>query len=455
MQSLDAFAQLYAKETHGDLTNLTFCGGEFDSRRIVAGQIFFAFLGEHVDGHDFLQQARNNGAVAAVVSRACAVDIPQLVVGDVQSCFIDSASRIRSTWQQKTVIAITGSMGKTSSKDLLANVCGAHQETFSTPGNYNNLLGLSWCIHNTPMSARYVILELGISEVGEMQRLAALAQPDIAWVTTIAPCHLDGLTSCEIIAREKSQIYRSLGSNGLAVINDRDDFVETFLQHSQHCRQLHLYAGMSSLDDASIRYDALARCRFSAQIGDESLSLQLGLVGKHQVYNAYAVGVIAHAMGIPMTLIKDGLETQKTTSGRAKAYVLPMVKSLLIDDSYNANPKAMLSAIESLSSVDKPVKCLVFGDMSELGSVSDKWHRRVGDWASEYGIDHLLTYGVHAQLALQSFCGDGMAFSDQDAMIDHLRVIMSEDMVVLVKGSRGCSLDLTIRSLLGTAMNEG
>ena len=455
MQSLDIFAQSYAKETHGDLINLTYCGGEFDSRRVQPGQIYFAFPGARFDGHDFLQQAMDNGAVAAVVSKVCPVAMPQLVVDDVQSCFIDSAFRIRSTWQQKIVIAITGSMGKTSSKDLLANVCRGYGETFSTPGNYNNLLGLSWCIHNTPTSARYVILELGISEVGEMQRLTELARPDIAWVTTIAPCHLDGLTSCAVIAREKSQIYSSLGSDGLAVINDKDDYVETFLRHSQHCRQLHLYGGTSSLDEASIRCDSLARCRFSAKIGNEFLLPQLAMVGKHQVYNAYAVAVIAHALDIPMSLIKRGLETQKSSNGRAKAYVLPTLESLLIDDSYNANPQAMLSAIQSLSSVDKRVKCLVFGDMFELGSASDKWHRQVGDWASEYAIDHLFTYGVHAQTALQSYAGNGMAFSDQDALITHLRMIMSKDMVVLVKGSRGCNLDLIVQSLLGTATNEG
>ena len=448
MQTLSVFAQTYARQTQGNLDTLTYTGAEFDSRRLKPGQLFFALSGQRCDGHDFLQQVADSGAVAAVVSRFCSVDIPQILVDDPEACFIASAHDVRARWQDKTVIAITGSMGKTSSKDLLSSVCRLHKNTFATLGNYNNLLGVSWCIHNVPESAYYVVLELGISEPGEMTLLAALAKPDIAWVTTIAPCHLDGLRNCDEIAFEKAQIYQALSASGIAVINDKDDYVTVFNAHSMHCQRLNLYSDGSELSEDSIRMDALARCQFSARIAGQPVSLQLSLVGRHQVFNAYGVAVIAHALGVPMPHIVDGLCQHGGTDGRAKAYHLSAVEALLIDDSYNANPQAMYSAIQSVASVAKPVKCLVFGDMLELADTSEDWHRKIGVWANEHGIDFVLTLGTQAHLALSTYHGHGKAFTDQVDLVNYVRSIISADMVILVKGSRGSGLDRTVRALL-------
>lgn len=448
MLGLQAIAAQFAQDCHGDIPDLDFAGAAFDSRTVKPGQMYFAFVGQRADGHDFLAQAQSQGAVCAVVSRPCAVDLPQIIVQDPQAMFIALAAIARAAWQNKTVVAITGSMGKTSCKSLLAGLCAAYAPTFATPGNYNNLLGLSWTVLNTPETARYVVLELGISEVGEMAELVALAKPDVAWVTNVAPCHLTGLTSEAVIAHEKSYIYRGLSAKGIAIIHNRDAQAHVFLEASQHCQRVMLYdSGDVCLHEASIVLDAAARPYFEASIHGICLSSRLAVMGKHQVYNAYAAAVTAHAMAVPLPVIAEALPTITGASSRAQSYALLGGKALLIDDSYNANPFAMRAAIATLAAVDKPYRCLVMGDMYELGDASVFWHCEVGRWAQAAGIDMLITFGHDARAAMAFFAGSVVSFTDHHDLIAYLGDLVRQEMVVLIKGSRGCALDICVTAL--------
>ena len=208
MTLLESFARRYAKQVRGHPGTRQIKGAAFDSRKIKPGDLFWALPGLTQDGHQFLQQAKEAGAVAAVVTRFQDVDIVQIRVTDVLETMMLAAQVRRASWQQTCVIAITGSAGKTTCKEMLTQICKKKGSVYATPGNYNNQLGLSYTILNAPQSAQFVVLELGISEIGDMEALAKIARPDVAFVSNIAACHLSGLGSEAKIASEKSKIYQ-------------------------------------------------------------------------------------------------------------------------------------------------------------------------------------------------------------------------------------------------------
>lgn len=445
--TLHTLIKHHALAVHGELASSRHTGFEFDSRKIKQGHVFIALEGGQTDGHDFVDQALRNGAVCAIVSEKQACDITQIVVKDPLSFLFEWAKAERGSWDNKTVIGLTGSVGKTSHKEMLKVLCEAMGDTHATSGNYNNKLGLSHTILNTPHAAKYVILELGISEVGEMQELAQIAKPDIAYITNIHPCHLSGLSDINTIAREKSKVYSILKETDTAFVNCRDAFVETFLKASQHCRQVKLSDAMTLIND-SITVNKQGFATFSIKQGHMIQQCQLAVPGRHQVDNAYAMMVIANHLGLSLNECASQIQAVKPSKGRMAVQVEENSQALIIDDTYNASPQAMHAAIKSLKSICRSKKIAVIGDMKELGKSSDHWHKQVGTWLNEEGINTLFTLGEKAKLAIATFNGQAIGFDDLDNLTSAIQNQLDQDTVVLIKASRSMQLEQCVDQLL-------
>jgi len=418
-----------------------FTGAEFDSRRVQPGQIFFAFSGERVDGHDFVRLA-HAGAVCAVVERPVDVPIAQIVVEDTQAAFGALARGYRSSWQGRHVIAITGSVGKTTTKEMVARACAMRYQTHATSGNYNNFLGLSHTVLNTPAETQVVVLELGISEVGEMEKLVEIAQPTMALVTRIEACHLEGLGSETVIAQEKSYIYSLLTEDGVAWINNQSPYTDVFLRASLRAKQKFCFSEGYMLHDSNVRLDDRACAVFSGVIGGEALEFQLGVPGIYQVDNAYMAARIGHHLGIEHDALAKSLSSYEGYRGRMQVH--QTADATIIDDSYNASPQSVREAIRAMGAMQVGQKCLVFADMKELGAQTEKWHREVGRWANKYGVCHLWTVGSQAELTQSEFAGQGKHFASKAELEVYVKQHLKADMVLLVKGARTWRLDESV-----------
>lgn len=422
---------------------LHFSGAEFDSRRVVQGQIFFAFPGERVDGHDYVNEAYAAGAVCAVVERPVDVPIVQIEVGNTCEAFGKLARCKREQWSDKHVIAITGSVGKTTTKEMVARVCAMRYRTYATTGNYNNFLGLSHTVLNTPDDAEVVVLELGISAVSEMDRLVEIAQPTMALVTCIEACHLDGLGSELVIAQEKSKIYSLLSAEGVAWINNQSAYTDVFLRASVQAQQKFCFSEGYLLHDRNILLDEDACATFSGVIGGQALQCQLHVPGVYQVQNAYMAARIGHYLGIEHAALAKALSAYHGYRGRMQIHRANN-SAVIIDDSYNASPQSVREAIRALASMRAGRKCMVFADMSELSDQTEKWHQQVGEWANSYGVDCLWTLGSCSELTQAVFHGTGQHFLTKAELEDYVQQQISPGTILLVKGSRSWSLEDSI-----------
>lgn len=452
MIRIDGFVDTHVEMVRGSLRSVCATGVEFDSRKITPGKIFIALQGQRTDGHSHLRQAEAKGACAVIVERfSDAISIPQICVADTTQAMMDLAREQRHHWQDKTVVALTGSLGKTSSKEFLKSILEKQAKTYATQGNYNNRLGLSYTMLNVPADARYVVLELGISEVGEMEQLADLAKPDVAFITNIAACHLKGLGSIGNIAEEKAKIYAALSKNGLAIINNTDRYARYFVSiaRAYRCQMVNVWNSDNMVDRSSLTVNVQGCAKFRAVLAAVKLDIELGVMGTHQVDNAFACAVIANRLGVSHENIIQGLSAVKAMPGRMQSYQEPSSGALLIDDSYNASPESMQAAIACLAESNRKDKCLVIGEMHELGGKSDKMHRQIGVWANEKKIDCLLAVGEKARLALEEFQGDGHAFDEKNDLLNHLRERLHNDMVVLFKASRAVKLEECVQPLVG------
>ncbi len=451
--TLHAMITQHALAVHGNVPASRPNGLEFDSRKIKPGHAFVALQGVESDGHDFITQAAEKGAACAIVSRKQDADICQIVVEDTLGFLFEWAEAERASWKDKTVIGLTGSVGKTSHKEMLKVLCEAMGDTHATSGNYNNKLGLSHTILNTPHSADYVILELGISEVGEMEQLTQIAKPDFAYITNIHPCHLAGLNDVDTIAQEKSKVYSTLKKTGTAFVNCSDAFAPTFMKASQHCHSLKLSDALTLIKD-SIIVNSYGIASFSVKQGDLTQHCQLAIPGRHQVDNAYAMMVVANHLGLSLSDCASQIQTVKPSKGRMAMHLEQSSQALIIDDTYNASPQAMHAAIKSLKSISRSKKIAVIGDMKELGESSDHWHKQIGSWLNEEGINTLFTLGEKAKLAISKFKGQAEKFTDINHLSATIQDQLDQDTVVLIKASRSMHLEHCVNRLLCSKVKE-
>jgi UDP-N-acetylmuramoyl-tripeptide--D-alanyl-D-alanine ligase len=432
--------------THGRLlgADADITGVEIDSRKIKRGDLFVAFKGERVDGHDYLADAKARGAAAALVERRVDSDLPQVQVENAELALGDLASAVRAQ-RNARVIGITGSNGKTTVKTLTASILSRHGRTHFNTGSYNNEIGLPLTLLWMPEDTEYAVLEMGAGKPGDIDYLAAIARPDIGLVNLIAPAHLERMGTVEVVAETKGAVYRALPADGVAIINADDAFASFFAGLAGGRRVLRFGLDHRADIGADILDQRVDGSHFVLSTPHGDADVQLPLPGRHNIANALAAASIALALDVPLDTIVDGLEHASAVEGRLKRIVLPDGWTL-IDDSYNANPSSMHAAVDTLALAEGE-RWLVLGDMAELGAGARALHAGVGRHARERGIQKLFAVGPLSAAAVEAFGAGAKHFADKAALIEALRAQLHVGVTCLVKGSHSSGMEHVVAAL--------
>lgn len=421
-----------------------------DTRNIKKNSLFVALKGPNFDAHDYLDQAKDNGAVAALVSRNVKSDLPQIKVEDTLLALGQMANARRNSFSGK-VIGLTGSNGKTTVKELIASILQLSGKVLATNGNFNNDIGLPLTLLRLENNEKFAVIEMGANHPGEINYLSKITRPDIALITNAGAAHLEGFGSLEGVAKAKGEIFGGLTADGTAVINLDDDYAEYWLSVSDKYKQKTFSLSDESADVYATNIQPIkAGSQFSLHInGQKEIVINLPLSGKHNVANALVASAVASVCGVAVSQIKEALESFKMVKGRL-TFIEGKHHSTVIDDTYNANldsTKAALNVLKELKT-DQSETCFVFGDLFESGSDAKKIHQDVGQYAREQGIDQLLTVGEMSKLATECF-GDGARhFQSKKDLAEYLLSRLSEKSVVLIKGSRGMKMEEIVEQLI-------
>lgn len=417
----------------------TVTGVEIDSRRVKAGDLFVAIPGEKVDGHKFIPDVLKKGAYA-LSKQSLDVDGAYILVEDTVTAMKRLARFYRNTLDIK-VVGITGSVGKTSTKEMIASVLGTKFRVHKTQGNFNNGIGLPLTIFQIEKEHQVAVLEMGISEFGEMHELADMAQPDIMVITNIGLCHLENLKTRDGILKAKTESFAHLKPDGVVILNGDDDKLSTVEQVAGRKPVFYGIKGRN-LCETSVCADAVTEhglegmtAEFHTPQGD--MEVFIPIPGEHNVYNALAATCVAEQLGLSMDEIKCGIAAASTISGRTN---LIHTKGLtVIDDCYNANPVSMKASLDVLAKAGGR-KIAVLGDMGELGEDEKKLHYEVGTYAGTLPIDLLFCVGTLSGKLAEGAKKQNPAltvkhYATREEMTEELLATVKEGDTVLVKAS--------------------
>lgn len=424
-----------------------------DTRGQCNDELFIALKGERFDAHDFVVQAENSGARALMVEHEVDSALPKVVVADCHQALKDLAAWWRAQFVIP-VIGVTGSVGKTTVKEMLACIFAEVGQGVVTHGNLNNEIGMPLTLMRLTNDDRYAILEMGMNHAGEIERLSQIAKPTIAMINNAAAAHLEGLGSVDAVAKAKGEIFSGLTEDGVAVINADDDYADLWRELIGSKRSITF--GFSKSADIQADYHASSKgLSVAVKHSGENFEINLCSQGKHNVSNALAAIAVASAANIPVTMIKSGLEKYSPITGRLKTKFINSVA--LIDDTYNANPASMQAAIEVLA--DYQQRILIVGDMAELGDAAKTAHREIGIQAEKNKIDTLFACGEFAHLVISEFGSSAYAFDSQTELIEALtqttlQQLKSPNSAVLVKGSRSAKMENVVKHIQGLLENS-
>jgi len=415
-----------------------------DTRTIKSGDLYIAIKGDRFDGHDYITQAGDAGAVGALVSQQQSIAMPQICVSDTRLAL----GQLAANWRHKSearMIGITGSNGKTTVKEMCNNIlinAISKNEVLCTEGNLNNDIGLPMTLLLLRENHRYAVIEMGANHVGEIDYLSNIAKPDVAVVTNVGPAHLEGFGSIEKIARAKAEIYGGLSYQGVAVINLDDSYAGYW---HDVCKGKNIMT--FSMHDASA--DVFAKIEnngFIMHTPAGQAYVQLNLPGRHNVMNALAATAATLAVGAKLKNIVSGLSNFTAVSGRL-SLVHASNGACIIDDTYNANPLSLKAAMDVLVDMEGD-HWLVLGDMVELGDDAEDLHFEVGRQAKDLGITKLLAIGKTARKAVEGFGKGAEFFEERQALVEKIKNQMQSDTVILVKGSRSMAMEKIVTELL-------
>ncbi|MBA3537106.1 MAG: UDP-N-acetylmuramoyl-tripeptide--D-alanyl-D-alanine ligase [Tatlockia sp.] len=416
-----------------------------DSRKMKPGNLFIALSGENFDGYDFIDDAIAKGTVAVISNRANKqIDIPQIVVKDTVKALAKLASYHRKSIHCP-VIALTGSNGKTTVKEMIASILP--KPAHATPGNLNNHIGVPLSVLQLQPEHRYAVFELGANHPGEIAYTVAVVKPQVALINNIAPAHIEGFGSIDGVARTKGEIYQGLSDDGLAVVNADDNYTH-FWDGILTNKKVLRYSLTKPADvyarDLSFDPQGFAHFELVLPIGHAKLVLRIP--GEHTVRNALAAAACCFAVGISLDDIVEGLKQFRGVAGRM-TFLNGKNESIIIDDTYNANLHSVLTAVDVLAA-RQGRRILVLGDLGELGAWTQQHHEEIGHAAYQRGIDLLLTCGNHSEYSSHAFGTTAKHYKNQDELAQDLLAKLDKDTTVLVKGSRSASMEKIVQQLL-------
>lgn len=428
-------------------------GISIDSRTIKSGELFFAITGDNHDGHDYVTGAIDKGAVAVVINRSQSdrfADLNNgrvLVVNDTHEALLNLAGYIRRRTDTR-FIAVTGSNGKTTTKEMLHAILNSKYRSFRSPGNLNNLFGLPLSLGMMPEDTEYAIFELGISTPGEMTRLARIIKPELAMIINIGPAHLETLGSIENVVRAKFELIDNLPVGAQVVLNVDDKNIID----EAHRRNLN-YIGFGIINDCPFRATRIShddRGRYFFDLNDRSFSLNV--CGKVNVYNALAAIAASSLWGCGPDDWQKGLDDFEPIEMRMGVEQCGGLRLLI--DCYNANPDSVAASLECFGEYQaEGRKIAVLGDMLELGDEAKRFHREAGQQVATAGVDFLLCLGPQSAGTAEGAIAAGLlrdvvwTFDNHEQLLDHLTSLAERGDMILFKGSRGMELEKTVDGL--------
>ncbi len=419
-------------------------GVSTDTRSLQKGELFIALSGPNFDGNTFAEKALKSDAAACLLERDRGV-APALIVDDSRRAL----GLLAQAWRRRfnlPLVAITGSNGKTTVKEMLASIFSRKGRVLATRGNLNNDIGMPLTLLRLNPSYDYAVIEMGANHAGEIAYLSKLAAPDVALITNAAAAHLAGFGSLEGVAQAKGEIYAGLVAGGCAVINADDAFAplwhKIMANKKQNLRCLAF--GITANAEVQASWPALDD-RVKINTPEGGFDLRLALPGRHNLMNALAASAAAMAVGLDPASIQAGLEAMQTVPGRLQLKT-GLAGSRILDDTYNANPASMKAALEVLQDFSGR-HFLALGDMGELGEDEKALHAQTGEQARASGVQCLYTLGSLSRMAAGAFGDKAQTFNSHRSMIDRLREDLAADVTLLVKGSRRMRMDKIVHAL--------
>jgi len=431
-----------------------------DSRTMVPGRLFIALKGENYDGHDFLGEAVRAGAGGLIVEAGRPIrdaetdhDLAVITVSSTLEALGDMASWWRKRWG-KTVIAITGSNGKSTTKEMAAGMLSLKAKTMKSPGNFNNLIGLPLSILALEPEHEVAVLEMGMNAVGEIARLTRIAGPDIGVITNIASAHLEGLGDLEGVAAAKGELLEGMAPRSTAILNGDNELTRRLASGFKGRTVTFGLGRTNHVMAEDIRRVGSFTQSFTISIGGERIPARISLPGIHNVLNALAGAAIAWCVSVPSELIARGLGEFRPLKGRFQ--ILELAGGIrVIDDTYNANPSSLGAALQAIEGLRKKGQGLVIGlgEMLELGIEATRYHVEAGKRIGALGARFLAVLGEHGHEVIEGALKEGMApaktfhASDHGEMIEAIKANVRQGDIVFLKGSRRVGLDRVVDDL--------
>ncbi|VAW58807.1 UDP-N-acetylmuramoyl-tripeptide--D-alanyl-D-alanine ligase [hydrothermal vent metagenome] len=442
MMSLQRAADLLHRTCKGD--NAEFSSVSTDTRKIKSGDLYIALQGKNFDGHDYINQAQQAGAIAAIVHKDVTSNLPMIKVDNTRKAL----GRLAAGWRQTfggEVIGITGSNGKTTVKEMLAAILAKQGDVLATRGNFNNDIGLPLTVFGMNKQD-YAVIEMGANHSGEIAWLTEITQPDIALITNAGDSHLEGFGSRKGVAQAKGEIFQGLADRGSAVINRDDEYSEYW---QSLCDAQNVYT-FSMCDKTA---DVYGECQQKESgialrvfISAEVFEVNLKVHGKHNAMNALAAICVAQVLGIAHKKITTALGEFSPVKGRLNMHRVSG-QLCVIDDTYNANPASLQAGINVLNELAGE-HWLVMGDMGELGDDEQALHFSAGLTARELGVDRLLATGRASRQAVEAFGENAIFFETKDELVAYIKQNQTQVLGILVKGSRFMQMEHIVESLI-------
>ena len=439
MQKLTG-GQLYGADT-------TFNSVSIDTRTLQAGELFIAISGENFNGNNFVNTAAEKQAAAAITTEKIDVALPILQVEDSRIALGKLGASNRELSEAR-VIALTGSQGKTTVKEMTAKILTHCGEVLKTKGNLNNDFGVPLTLIRLEAKHQFAVVELGANAPGEIAYISGLTKPHVVHITNVAPTHLEGFGDLDGVAKAKGEIWESLSDDGIAVLNLDDAYGRQWMEKLKGKNFVSISAlGKTNADFkvADLQFDDAMHANFSLLSPQGLIDIKLSLPGQHNVANALAAAALSMQVGANLDDVKQGLESMQAVTGRMQD-LAGFNNSLLIDDSYNASPSSFRAAIDVLAQ-HEGTTIIAMGEMGELGHEENKEHEEIGIYAKEKGINYLFGIGDLTEFAINGFTQEGEIFSDLDALAQHIKPLLNQQVKVLIKGSRSAGMDKLVQLL--------
>ena len=414
-----------------------------NSKKIKKDDIFIAIKGLNFDGHDYINEAFKNGAIAAIISDEEKISSKTILVNDSRKSLADIASLILKKFNP-IVVGVTGSNGKTTTKEIIKSILDSNygqDKILATRGNYNNDIGLPLTIFNLNSAHSHIVLEMGMSHANEINYLANIAPPNLAVITNIGEAHIENFKNREAIANEKKDILRNLQADGVAILPKDSEFFNFLVKDLKNIKVLSF--GMEK--DADISCEFLNNKTILIKTPKYELEIKPKLLGHNNISNILAAATCAYQLKINPIKIKEGIENVNSIPGRLELKEGKQ-RAAIIDDTYNANPSSFQSAIEVLDRFQGK-KILVIGDMAELGENSRIYHQELSRFIKETKIDITLGVGKYVKEVITLLDGNNAWFNSKNELVKYLYSCM-KDSTILIKGSRSMKMEEIVEKLI-------